>query len=69
MDRLDKLIMKARPALTPLQRLTLDNWYLDKSFDELLDMICPESAGEQKAPEMRTPEWAKFMYALVNSKR
>ena len=69
MDRLDRLILKAKPKLTPVQLLAVDNLYLGKSFDELLDMLCPESVGEEKAPEMRTPDWGKFMYALVNCKR
>ena len=69
MDRLDKLILKAKPKLTPVQRLAVDNPYLGKTFDELLDMMCSETPGGYQAPEMRTPEWQKYMYALVNSKR
>ena len=69
MDKLDRLILKARPRLTPMQQLAVDNPYFGKSSEELLDMMCPVSPGGYQAPEMRTPEWAKFMYALVNSKR
>lgn len=69
MDRLDKLILKAKPKLTPVQRLAVDNPYLGKTFDEMLDMMSPGNAEGCQAPEMRTPDWAKFMYALVNSKR
>ena len=69
MDRLDRLIMKAKPALTPLQRLGLDNQYIGKSFDELLDMLTPAGTNGETAPEMRTADWGKFMYALVNCQK
>ena len=67
MDRLDRLILKAMPKLTPVQLLAVDNPYLGKSREELLDMMCSVSPGGYQAPEMRTPEWEKFMYALIHS--
>ena len=69
MDRVDKLIMRAKPKLTPVQLLTIDNPYIGKSFEELLDMLCPETPGGYQAPQIRTPEWNKFMYAMLDSEK
>lgn len=67
MDRLDRLIRKARPPVDPWQRLEMNNPYMEKNSMQLLDMLCPETPGGYQAPEMRTLEWAKFMHALIHS--
>lgn len=62
MDRVDRLLMKAKPKKKPWKLLEEDNPYLGKTADELLDYL---SGDNYRAPEMRTREWNKFMYALV----
>ena len=39
-----------------------NNPYLKYSFEELLDMMDGE---HYTAPPMRTPEWHKFIYAMM----
>lgn len=67
MDRIDRLLMKAVPRLTTYQRLMNNNPYLDKSRDDLLDMMCPETPGGYTAPDKGTPEWEMFICAIMHS--
>lgn len=64
MDRIDRLILKVQSSIEPGECLAVDNPYLSKTCDELLDMMCPETIGGYCAPPMGTPEWEKFMYAI-----
>lgn len=64
MDRIDRLLLKAIPRPTPVQRLQKDNPYIGKSRDELLDYL---SGDNYRAPEMHTPEWDRFIYAVVHA--
>ena len=41
-----------------------NNSYLKYSFEELLDMMDGE---HYTAPPMRTPEWYKFIYAMMHA--
>lgn len=64
MDKINRLIMRALPRLNITKRLEEDNPYLGKSCSELLELL----AGENyQAPEMKTPEWDQFMYAIVHA--
>ena len=67
MNRIDRLTDKARTKLAPRQCLARGNPYLWKSSVELLDMMSPDKLEDYQAPEMRTPEWNKFIYALVSA--
>ena len=67
MDRIDRLIIKAKPKPNILDKLKQDNPYLGKSCDELLDMMCPETPGGYTAPDKSSREWLKFTYALLHS--
>lgn len=64
MDRLDRLLLKARPKPTLLDELEENNPYMGKSSDELLDYM---DGNNYRAPDMKTPEWGKFMHALVHA--
>ncbi|MEE0203510.1 MAG: hypothetical protein U0I51_23595 [Muricomes sp.] len=64
MDRIDRLIVRATPKPSILDRLSIYNLYLGKSCNELLDYL---SGDNYRAPDMKTPEWDKFMYALVHA--
>lgn len=64
MDRIDKLLLRAVPKPTPLQRLQYDNPYMGRGCNELLDYL---SGDNYQAPEMETPEWNKFIYAVVHA--
>lgn len=66
MDRIDRLLMKATSGLTTWQRLMKDNPYLDKSCEDLLDMMCPETPGGYMAPDKGSPEWEKFICAIMH---
>lgn len=65
MQRIDKLLIKVIPKPTPLQKLEQDNIYLGKSCNELLDYL---SGDSYRAPDMRTTEWDKFIYAVIQAK-
>lgn len=62
MDRIDRLLMRAKPRIQPWQRLKQDNPYSKLYHDELLEYLDGEN---YRAPEMGTTEWNKFIYALV----
>lgn len=66
MRNIDSLIKKAKEQLDPkgITSLNEDNEYLEKSKNELLDYM---SGNNYKAPLMHTPEWNKFMWALINT--
>lgn len=66
MDRIDRLLKEVRSKLSYDDRLERDNPYMEKSFDELLDMMCPETPGGYCAPPRKTLEWNKFSYALMH---
>lgn len=67
MDRVDRLIMRASPKIKEWQRFGADNPYIGKNLDELFDMMSPESPDGYQAPEIRTTEWNKFIYALIHA--
>lgn len=64
MDKIDRLIMRALPRLNINKRLEEDNPYLGKPCMELLGLL---DGDNYQAPEMKTQEWDKFMYAIVHS--
>mgnify|MGYP000853784566 CR=1 FL=1 len=66
MRNIDSLIKKAKEQLDPkgISSLNEDNEYLGKSKAALLDCM---SGDNYKAPSMHTPEWNKFMWALINA--
>lgn len=65
MDRIDRLLEKARPKPSLLDKLGMDNPYMGKTSDELLDYL---SGDNYRAPEMRTSEWNKYIYAVVHAR-
>lgn len=65
MDRIDRLLNKAKPKLTICEQLATDNPYIGKTDAELLDYL---SGDNYRAPEMRTTAWNKFIYALIHSR-
>ena len=65
MEKIDRLLLRVKPKLKPWQRLETDNPYMDRNSGELLDMMSLDS--QNQAPEMRTTEWNKFIYALVHA--
>lgn len=66
MRSIDSLIKKAKVQLDPkgIANLNEDNEYLGKSKSVLLDYM---SGDNYKAPSMNTPEWNKFIWALINA--
>jgi hypothetical protein len=64
MDKIDRLLMKALPRLNITKRLEEDNPYFGKPCSELLGLLDREN---YQAPEMKTPEWDQFMYAIVHA--
>ena len=67
MDRVDRLITRAKPKPTIFDKLKQDNPFWGKSFDELLDCMCPHIPTELEVPESGTMEIAKFNYALIEA--
>lgn len=68
MTKVDSLIQKAERKLKPeiYEKLLIDNPFVGKAFSELLDYM---SGDNYKAPEMHTPEWGKYIAALMNAPR
>lgn len=66
-DKIDRLIMKAQPRREPWKRLEQDNPYMEKTCDELLNMMCPDKPEGYNASPERTREWEQFIYALIHS--
>ncbi len=64
MDKIDRLMRKVKPKPTICERLEKDNPYLGKTDAEILDYL---SGDNYHAPDMRTREWDKFMYALIHA--
>jgi len=64
MDKIDRLIMRALPNVKIVERLKEDNPYMGKNCAELLELLSGEN---YQAPEMKTQEWDKFMYAIIHS--
>ena len=60
MDKLDRLLKKARPR-GRFSALAEDRQYLGRSFSELLEMMEPGGG----APEAGTRQNAKFQYAVM----
>lgn len=56
--------MKAMSKADPWERIQQNNTYMGKTCDELLSYL---SGDNYCAPEMRTPEWNKFIFALVHA--
>lgn len=40
---------------------------MEKTCEELLDMMRPDTPEGYSAPPMRTREWERFIYALLHS--
>ena len=66
MRSIDSLIKRVKEQLDPkgIASMNENNEYLGKSKEELLDYM---SGNNYKAPSMHTPEWNKFMWALINA--
>ena len=64
MDRIDRLILKAKPKPSLNDKLEKDNPYIGMNSNDLLDYM---SGDNYRAPEMGTIEWTKFIYALMHS--
>ena len=64
MDKIDRLLLKALPKLSITQRLEENNPYMGKPCMELLELL---DGDNYQAPEMKTPEWDQFMYAIVHA--
>lgn len=62
MDRIDRLLNKAKPKPTICEILAKDNPYLGKTEADLLNYL---SRDNYRAPDMHTTAWSKFMYALM----
>lgn len=64
--KIDVLIKRAKEHLEPqgIEILKEDNEYLGKFKEELLDWM---SGNNYRAPLMHTPEWNKFIWALINA--
>ena len=67
MNRIDRLIARAKPKPTIFDRLKENNPFLGKSFNELLDCMCPHIPTELEVPKNGTPEKDKFNYALLEA--
>lgn len=67
MDRIDRLLIKALPKPTKIDKLKADNPYYGKSLDELLDCMSPRPFFGIRAPENGTPEHDKFVFALMEA--
>lgn len=66
MNRIDRLLRKAKPALTVGDRLSKDNPYTGENFEELLDYLDGEN---YRAPDMGTWAWEQFMWAMMNAQK
>lgn len=64
MNRIDRLLKKAKPKPSLVDRLKQNNPYMGKSCDELLDYM---SEKNYRAPEKGTKEWNQFIFALTQS--
>lgn len=64
MNKIDRLIMKARPKPSLSDRLKIDNPYMGKTFEELILYL---SADNYIAPEMQTFQWSQFVFALMSA--
>lgn len=64
MNRLDRLMIKAKPKPTLQHRLAEDNPYLSMSFEELTDYMSGEN---YRAPAMGTWEWEQFIWAMMQA--
>lgn len=67
MDRIDRLLMRVTTGFTKYQALMKDNPYLEKSYEELLDMMNPETADGYTAPDKGNREWEKFICAIMHN--
>lgn len=64
MDKIDRLLLRAKPKQTVLDTLSKDNPYIGKPFHALLDCL---SGDNYRAPDMHTKEWDKYMFALMSA--
>ena len=67
MNRIDRLIAKAKPKKTIFEKLKEDNPFLGMSFRELLDCMCPHIPTELEVPKNGTLEKDKFNVALIEA--
>ncbi|MBQ8804182.1 MAG: hypothetical protein IJZ53_11145 [Tyzzerella sp.] len=67
MDRVSRLIQKAKPKQTIHDILQKENLYLGLSYCELKAYRCPNSG--KILPEVGTVEHTKYMYALLQARR
>ena len=59
MDKIDRLIMKAQPRWEPWQRLEQGNPYMEKTCEDLLNMMCPDTPGGYSALDHLPPSEIK----------
>lgn len=64
MNKVDSLIKKVVPKKSLQDELSVNNPYIGKSCDELLDYM---SGDNYRAPPMRTWEWTQFMFAMMHA--
>lgn len=67
MNRIDRLIAKAKPKKTIFDKLKENNPFLGMSFTELLDCMCPHIPTKLEVPKNGTPEKDKFNYAMLEA--
>jgi len=62
----DRLIQQAKEQKDPkgLKALDVNNPYIGKSFEELLDYL---DGNDYRAPEKPSFEWDQFMWALIGA--
>ena len=64
MDRIDRLIEKARPKLTKVERLFMDNPYMGMNFRDMLDIMGKAGTVAEK---IGTWEHDQFNAALLDA--
>lgn len=64
MNRLDRLIIKAKPKPSLYERLKVNNPYMDQSYQELIDYL---DAENHNAPERGTWAWSQYISALMET--
>lgn len=65
MDRIDRLIIKAKPKQTIIDKLRKNNPFIGKSFDELMKYMEIDTGLE--VPESGTFEHGKFNFAVMEA--
>lgn len=65
MNRLDRLILRAKPKQTIIEKLREDNPFIGKSLEELMKYMEKDAGPE--APESGTSDHGKFILALMEA--